>query len=110
MVIDHDRLIALRTGKTVPQHSGDHWSPKELDEIKYCFLNGDGISEMAIKFGRTEIAIYQQLDKAGLLAQQCKPRNRRPKDPGKPQCLCPACSVTTCQNCGKECPYAGGIR
>lgn len=110
MIKNLDDLIALRTGRKVPQRSGDYWSPEEQEKLKRCFLeDGAGLSEMALEFERTEIAIYQQLDKAGLLAQQCKSRNRRPKNSEKPRCSCPTCTVTSCQNCGKECPNAGGI-
>lgn len=106
MATIHDEIIALRTGKKVPRRSGDFWSPEEQKRLQQHFLEGDGLSKMALTFERTEIAIYQQLDKAGLLAQQCKSRNRKPKEPEKPQCFCPTCAVTNCQNCGKECANA----
>ena len=110
MTMNHNDLIALRTGKKVPRRSGDYWPPEEQEKLRHCFLeDGDGLSEMALKFERSEIAIYQQLEKAGLLVQQCKPRNRRPKSPEEPRCFCPTCAVTACQNCGKECPNAGSI-
>lgn len=110
MVIDRNELITLRSGGKIPKRSGDHWSPEEQEELKRRFLEGDGFSELTMHFERNEIAIYQQLSKAGLLSPQCKSRNRRPKNPQRVQCPCPICSVTTCENCGKEGPNAGDIR
>ena len=106
MEINRNELIALRTGQKLPQRSGEYWDEKELEKLLSFFVEGYGISELAVLFGRTEIAIYQQLGRLGLLAPQCRPRSRRTKSVDIPQCSCPTCAVTDCKNCGKEGPHA----
>ena len=104
-----DELIALRTGKTPPQRSGECWSQEELVQLSRLYYSGAGFSEIALKLKRTEVAVFQQASKIGILSQQCKPRNRIPKQQRHTACLCPDCTIVDCPNCGKECPYAGEL-
>lgn len=101
-----EELIALRSGKKLPERSGDYWSADDLNTLEGLYWDGVSISEIALRMGRNEVATYQQLAKMGLLSSQCKPRNREKKK-SRAECLCPVCGVTHCQNCGKECPDAG---
>lgn len=106
MTTDQGALVALRSGEVQAQHSGDYWSKEDREKLYQFFQDGCGISQIAIEMGRTERAIFNQLDRAGLLAPQSRPRSRRANQSGI-QCLCPDCNMTTCQNCGKEYTYAG---
>lgn len=103
-------LIALRSGECPPQRSGEYWSEDDLQKLTIMFESGDGISEIAIRLGRTEVAIYQQLEKKGYLSSQCKPRNRQKKERVIEDCLCPFCGNHSCVHCGKDCSHAGNVR
>ena len=70
-------LRSLRTGKRPPQRSGEYWTGDEVQKLTTMFEEGIGISAIAVELDRTEVAIYQQLEKKGFLANQCKPRNRK---------------------------------
>ena len=106
-------LIALRTGQKPAQRSGEYWSKEELQQIENLYEEGVGMSDIALRFDRTEVAVFQQLGKMGLLSRQCRPRAHKKKGEVKLElpggCHCPHCNVTECQNCGKECPYAGTV-
>ena len=104
-----DALIALRKGSKPPERSGDYWSPDDLRTLEELFWGGTSISKIALLMGRNEVATYQQIFKMGLLSSQCRPRNRE-KRKHEAQCLCSVCGVTGCQNCGRGCPNAGGVR
>ena len=104
-----EELIALRKGTKVPEHSGDYWSPEDLQTLEDRFWNGDSLSEIALEMGRSEAATNQQAIKMGLMAGQCKPRNRS-KTKQTAECLCFVCGVANCQNCGRGCTDAGGVR
>lgn len=108
MITDQDALMALRCGKVHAQHSGDYWTKADREKLHQLFWEGCSISQIAVIMDRTERAIFNQLDKAGLLAQQSKPRGRRVNNSGI-QCLCPDCNVKTCQNHGRECTNAGNL-
>ena len=109
MPSNKEKLIALRTGQVQARRSGDYWSKEELEEMVQMFVGGMGLSDIALHFDRNEVSIYQQLSKSGLLSAQCRPRNRCAKRIDGPQGLCPACAVANCENCGKECAYAGNV-
>ena len=104
----HDELAALRSGNAPPEHSRNFWSKEDLEKLTRRFWEGCGISQTAIEMGRTEVAIYQQLLKQGLLQQQCIPRPKRPREEDC-DCLCPVCTKTDCPNCGKEPKNAGSL-
>lgn len=103
MASHQKELIALRTGEKPAERSGEYWSQEEAQQAERLFLNGTGLSEIALELGRNEVAICQQLIKMGLLARQCRPRLKK-KKLSHAECLCPFCSVKTCSNCGKEAP------
>ncbi len=102
-------LLALRNGERAPQRSGEYWTEEELRSLTIKFENGVGISEIAVQLDRTEVAIYQQLEKKGFLANQCKPRNRRKRERITQDCLCPFCGNAACKSGGKGCGHAGNV-
>ena len=102
-------LIALRNGERPPQRSGEYWTEDEVRQLTIMFESGMGISEIAIQLDRSEISVYQQLEKRGLLSAHSKPRNRSKKERTMADCLCPFCGNNTCKNCGKDCSHAGNV-
>lgn len=99
-----EALIARRTGKDVPEHAGDYWSKEEIETIKNLYHDGVGISEMAITLGRTESAVFQQIDRLHLQPEPGYIRKRKRKKETA-ICLCLECNVLSCPYHGKECPY-----
>ena len=51
-----------------------------MRQLTIMFESGMGISEIAIQLDRSEISVYQQLEKRGFLSAQSKPRNRIKKE------------------------------
>lgn len=107
MEVNNDELAALRSGKKLPQRSGEYWSEEERKDLQRRFMEGDDLSKLALHYKRGELAIIEQLIRAGLMKQQGRPRNRRSKKARGSQCLCKVCDVASCQNCGRGCAYAG---
>ena len=56
-----EELIALRKGENHPERSGEYWNKEERQALTRDFMNGTGISDMAIKYQRTELAVVQEL-------------------------------------------------
>lgn len=102
-------LLDLRFGRKRPLHSGENWGKEEVEQLKWRFLEGYGISEMATIFGRTELAIVQKLKEMELFEQQCRLRGPNRKSIQERQCRCPSCIMSDCPNAGKEFCHAGGI-
>lgn len=109
MTMKQRQLIALRTGEAPAEHSGEYWSKEDSALLGQLYAEGVGISEIALRLGRSEMAVCQQLIKMNLFSSQGKPRNRKKKGL-MPECYCSICQVTNCANYGKECPHAGTIR
>lgn len=72
-----EELIDLRSGKNVPEHSGDYWSIDELAALEELYWNGVSISEIALRLGRNEVDTYQQLAQMGFLSGQCRHREKK---------------------------------
>ena len=90
-------LISLRNGERPPQRSGEYWTEDEVRQLTNMFESGIGISEITIQLNRSEISVYQQLEKRGFLSAQSKPRNRSKKKPPTTGCLCPFCGNSSCK-------------
>ncbi len=100
-----DELIALRRGERLPESSGDYWNHEAIKELKQQFIDGIGISVIALRLNRTERAVVQQLSKLGLMDAQSKHRERISKPPKELRCLCMECGLRNCRNYGRECFY-----
>ncbi len=87
----------LRSRTQRMDHEGDYWTDAERENLKRMFLEGYGITEMAIYFQRTEPAISQQLEKQDLYER--KKYAKRKKSPTVCTCSCKECKVDA-----KECP------
>lgn len=108
MTTKQSQLIALRTGAKPAERSGEYWSKEDSQLLERLYTAGVGISEIALRLRRGEMAVCQQLIKTNLLSAQGKHRNRRKKNL-IPQCYCSICQVKDCVNNGKECTYAGTV-
>lgn len=98
---DKEELLrAIREGTTCPDRAGEYWNKDEHKQLVDLFLDGVGLSEIALQLQRTEQAVVQRLLVAGLLTP---PQNRREKkEPKLTDCLCPKCPYKDCKHCPQQ--------
>lgn len=104
-------LQALRDGSKRPENYGKPWTDKEISELRALFLQCYDISYLAVLFGRTEVAVYQQLQKERMFSSQCPSRDTGggKQTQTHDRCGCPTCTVMNCPNRGKEFCHAGDV-
>lgn len=87
MTVDVNRQQVIRLRETTAAKNKDYWSEEERSELSQMYLDGYGITEMAIHFDRSEMAIINQLNIRNLLcrANHCESAK-------KPKCKCPKCA------------------
>lgn len=92
--ISRERVIALRRGDACAGLRKDYWSDDDREMLKKKYQDGDGITELALIFRRTETAIFTQLYALGMFARSRAPRRK------EPDCLCPKCErYPDCAKC-----------
>ncbi len=52
--------------------AGDYWTDYEKKRLRVRFDSGIGITEIALELGRTEPAVYQQIEKNGPVRAQAE--------------------------------------
>lgn len=102
MSTSKEDLIALRKGEKHPERSGEYWSKKERQALIRDFMGGEGISNMAIKYQRTEPAVVQELKNTDMFENQSRRRRKNRNHSTDLCCHCPTCTMKDCPNCGKE--------
>lgn len=104
-----ESVRSMRNQTLRADRAGDYWTDDEKNRLRILFDSGVGITEIALELGRTEPAVYQQIEKLDLYGRKQNPqRQRSGKKP--PDCLCGRCGndSTSCPllaHCeqGKEC-------
>lgn len=92
-----EQVIALRQGGASVEIRKDYWSEDDREQLKMMFFDGYDITDMALRFRRSEIAIYAQLNAMGVFNRA---RAARQKDS---KCLCPKCErYPDCTKCQKR--------
>ena len=104
-------LQELRDGSKRPRNYGKPWTDEELSELRTLFFQYYDISRLAIIFGRTEVAVYQQLQKEHMFSSQSPSRDTSggKQSQAHDECSCPTCMITNCPNHGKEFCHAGDV-
>lgn len=93
-------LVARRSGYIELENYHAGWTPEEMDSMGKMFYDGIGISEIAIRLGRSEIAIFQKLNSEELFRRIRKPNGTH----AVPTCKCSKCKLQTqCKNGGGQC-------
>lgn len=87
----------LRNRTTRLEREGDYWSDNEREQLTELFVEGVGISEMAIELQRTEPAVFQQIEKMDLYGRKDHPKRRK----YKPRC---GCLCSNCRDDYESCP------
>lgn len=88
-VNEREELIMLRKYGFPSQHR-DFWSDEKRQQLQDMFYDGIGISEMAVFFERSEIAIVNQLNSMKLFQ---KMRNTKKAEA---KCKCEKCKKLDC--------------
>lgn len=83
----HEALKAMRKGTI---SGGRYWTGEERKKMEQMFIQGYGISEIALELNRSERATFQELQHQG-----CFPKIRRDyrKKNLQSHCLCPECII-----------------
>ena len=110
MSMSKEDLISLRKGEKHPERSGEYWSKEERQALIHDFIDGVGISDMAVKYQRTEPAVVQELKNADMFENQSRRRGKNRSHSAAVCCSCPMCAMTNCPNCGKEIGHAESVR
>lgn len=90
------KLIQTRKGQIRPEKEYLTWTTEEKEEFKRDYLNGVGISELALKYQRSEDAVFGLIKSMDLDNRKENPRRIRKcrKDtcfPNPSVCLSNAC-------------------
>lgn len=80
----YDQVIEHRAKN--PNRHKDYWQESEKALLKEMYLSGYGITELALRFDRSELAIFNQI-----LNMDIIPRSRGTREK-KSGCRCPGCS------------------
>ena len=92
--ISREQVIALRRGDASAGLRKDYWSDDDREMLKKKYQDGDGITELALVFRRTETAIFTQLSALRMFKESRAPRRK------KLDCLCPKCELyPDCAKC-----------
>lgn len=110
MSMSKEDLISLRKGEKHPERSGEYWSKEERQSLIHDFMDGVGISDMAVKYQRTEPAVVQELKNADMFENQSRRRGKNRSHSTAVCCYCPMCAMKNCPNCGKEICHAESVR
>ena len=85
-----ESVRSMRNQTLRADRAGDYWTDDEKNRLRILFDSGAGITEIALELGRTEPAVYQQIEKLDLYGRKQNPqRQRNGKKP--PECLCDRC-------------------
>ena len=72
------------------ERQGDYWSEEDKENLSKMFLEGVGITEMAVILQRSETAIIQQIEKMNLYDRRLYPA-RQKNCSEQSKCLCDNC-------------------
>ena len=96
----HVRVIEHRAKN--PNRHKDYWQESDKELLKEMYLAGYGITELALRFDRSELAIFNQILNMDIIPRS---RNIREKKSG---CRCPgcpeygSCDKLRCQGSGEQ--------
>lgn len=86
-----EQIIALRKCGLPSNRQRDYWKKEERQMLQDMFYEGEGISDMAITFHRSEVAIINQINSMQLYEKVRNPRQK------KNDCRCSQCNKTDCE-------------
>lgn len=90
--MDNQIIVGMRNRNVRLENEGKFWTEEDRQKLKDSYDSGIGITEIAYTQGRSETAVFQQIDKMGLFSSPIK----RSSGAKEPKCLCANCKV--CKN------------
>lgn len=72
-----EQIIDLRKCGLPSNRQRDYWKEEERQMLQDMFYEGEGISDMAITFHRSEVAIINQINSMQLYEKVRNPRQKR---------------------------------
>lgn len=104
---EREILKALREGKIPSERSREYWTAEEKEELHQYYMDGEGISQIAIALQRSENAIVQQLIASRWFPPVGAAGSRSGRDR---KCRCPQCKENGCPYyIGGGCRYVGEL-
>ena len=99
--IETEGVINMRRRTVRLDREGDYWTDEEKQKLVQKFMEGEGITAIALELQRSEPAIYQMIEKLDLYNRKNQPQ-RRKSAPKPPVCLCENCQLdpALCPRCG----------
>lgn len=86
------RVKDMRNRVVTLEREGKYWSDDDIKRLRVMFNGGTGITEIAVRLGRSETAIIQETEKLGLFERKYPPRLcTRGKASVPDGCLCEKC-------------------
>ena len=98
-----ERVLEMRSGKYLPINENKKWKKKDINLLVNKYVNGIGISELAVILERSEEAINQEITNLRINETAKNHRSRRSKA-SEIKCLCNICKVKD-SNGRIYCPY-----
>ncbi len=86
-----EQIKAMRKNALAAQRQKDYWSEEDHEKLQIMFSEGVGISEMAVTFHRTEMAIMNQINNLKLYEKVRSPRKKND------ECKCKQCNKIECE-------------
>ena len=99
-----EAVINMRRSPALLERRGDYWSEEDKENLSKMFLEGVGITEMAVILQRSETAIIQQIEKMNLYDRRLYPA-RQKNCSEQSKCLCGTCMADPAL-----CPLRSGCR
>ena len=98
--IETEGVINMRRRTVRLDREGDYWTDEEKQKLVQKFMEGEGITAIALELQRSEPAIYQMIEKLDLYNRKNQPQ-RRKSAPKPPVCLCENCQLdpALCPHC-----------
>ena len=102
-MLDPEKVKAIRNG--IAGKKRNYWSQEDKERLLDMFYEPTGITEMAVRFQRTEKAIVNQLTKLGVYDRV------RAENKPKEGCLCGMCAkYSECKEKGPLCKQEAAVK
>ena len=104
-MISHEKIREMRSNAGFSKHNKDYWDEKNDAALRKMYNECYGISEMALKTGRTENSISKRIKDLRLDVRRYNTKGRNSKKDG---CICDRCSLYKRHECNgaiRDCEY-----
>lgn len=93
-----EKIKAMRANSSNLENNKAFWNKDADKELRNMYYDGYGITEIAIKIGRTENSVFQRIKKLKL---EEKKYNTCGKKKSSDKCLCSQCEFFMSSSCTK---------